>query len=175
MTGLYIDSVYGGTGDITRIAAQVISGIGFLGAGTILVKNKTTVTGLTTSACVWVVGAIGIAIGYGFYEAAIIGALFIVFITTTLNALDSKLRRNMKEIVVYVEFVDAKSINTTLSAINGDGVEIESVSLEKTKTNSLDGIGAELTIHINKNKDFDTFVRKLNDIENVQFAIRTTY
>lgn len=174
MTGVYINQVYG-SGDVSRIAAQVISGIGFISAGTILIKNKSVVIGLTTAACVWAVGTIGIAIGYGFYEAAIIGVLLIVFITKTLNALDSKLRHNMKEMAVYIEFANTSYLNNTLSAIKSMGVEIENISLEKTKTNAENGIGAELQIHINKNKDFDAFIEQLNKIENIVFAIRTLY
>ena len=80
MAGLYIKEYVDPTGDVSRIAAQVISGIGFLGAGTILVRNKSTITGLTTAACVWATGAIGICVGYGFYEAAIV-ATIITYLT----------------------------------------------------------------------------------------------
>jgi putative Mg2+ transporter-C (MgtC) family protein len=173
MTGLYINKMVGG--DASRIAAQVISGIGVVSAGSIMVRHKSTIIGLTTAACVWAVGTVGIAIGYGFYEAAIIGVLLIIFITTTLNALDSRLRHNMKEISVYIEFIDSKRINTTISMIKGIGVEIETVSVEKTKTSSQNGIGASLLIHINKKKDIDAFIEQLNKIDNVEFAIRTTY
>jgi putative Mg2+ transporter-C (MgtC) family protein len=173
MTGLYLNKMVGG--DASRIAAQVISGIGVVSAGSIMIRHKSTIIGLTTAACVWAVGTVGIAIGYGFYEAAIVGVLLIMFITTTLNALDSRLRHNMKEVSVYIEFVDSKYINTTLSAIKEIGVEIETVSVEKTKTSAQNGIGACLLIHINKNKDINAFMEQLNKIENIEFAIRTTY
>lgn len=65
--------------DPARIAAQVISGIGFLGAGTILIQGS-TVTGLTTAASIWTTAAIGLAVGAGFYLTAIISAL-VVFIS----------------------------------------------------------------------------------------------
>lgn len=172
MTGLYINKSMGG--DVSRIAAQVVSGIGWLG-GTIIVRNKATITGLTTAACVWAVGTIGIAIGYGFYEAAIMGMLLIVFITTTLNTLDSKLRHNMDEFTIYVEFKDATVINDTLQEMQRVGVEIESLSLEQSKIKSKDGIGAELVVHVHKSKNPNKYVDKLHDIENVNFAIRTTY
>ncbi|MBQ8371234.1 MAG: MgtC/SapB family protein, partial [Clostridia bacterium] len=71
MTGVYAQDRLG-VGDPFRIAAQVMSGIGFLGAGTILVRGKTLVTGLTTAAGLWTTAAIGIAVGVGFYEAALI-------------------------------------------------------------------------------------------------------
>ena len=174
MTGLYVNDVYN-SGDVTRIAAQVVSGISFIGAGIVAIKHKTTVTGLTTAACVWAVGTIGIAIGYGFYEAAIIGVLLIIFIATTLNALDKRIRHNMKEVSVYIEFIDAKQLNATLQEIKNANIELETVSLEKSKTDVNDGIGAELVIHIHKNRDFDAFVEQLNLIENVKFAVRTTY
>ena len=147
MTGLYIHETYGGTSDVSRIAAQVISGIGWLGCGTIIVRNKASVTGLTTAACIWVVGTIGIAIGYGFYEAAVVGALLIFFITKTLNALDAKLRHNMKEISVYVEFINAKELNKTIEKIKEFGVEFDNIILVEAKTNLGEGIGAEIVGH----------------------------
>lgn len=172
MTGLYINKFCGGTGDMSRIAAQVISGIGFLGAGTILVKNQATIIGLTTAACVWTVGAIGIAVGYGFYEAAIIGTLLIFIITKYLSVVDKKLRHNMKEISVYIEFVNAKQLNATLTLIKNIGVVIDRIHLEKSKTNLPEGIGAEVILHF-KDKEIDALVEQLNEVENVNFAIIT--
>ncbi len=174
MTGVYINSYYG-TGDVSRIAAQVISGIGFVSAGTILIRNKSTVIGLTTAACIWAVGTIGIAIGYGFYEAALMGALLMFFVTSVLHALDNKLRHDMKEISIYVECVDAKLLNKTLADIQKIGIEIENVSLGKVQSSLPNGVGVELLIHINRKKDIDAFVTQLNQLENIQFAIRTTY
>lgn len=174
MTGLYINSYYG-SGDATRIAAQVISGIGFLGAGTILVKNKSIVTGLTTSACVWAVGTVGIAVGYGFYEAAVMGALLIFFITKTFSSLDTKLRHDMKEVSIYVEFINVKSLNSALSSIQKLGIEIENIRLVQSKTHIQNGIGADLSIHIHKSVCVDTLMEQINSAENVEFAIRTTY
>jgi putative Mg2+ transporter-C (MgtC) family protein len=174
MTGLYINSYYG-SGDATRIAAQVISGISFLGAGTILVKNKSIVTGLTTSACIWVVGTIGIAVGYGFYEAAVLGAFLIFFITKAFSSLDTKLRHNMKEVLIYVEFISSKSLNETLSKMKNLGIEIENVKLVQSKTHIQDGIGADMVIHVNKNKYVDDLMEQINDLDNVKFSIVTSW
>jgi putative Mg2+ transporter-C (MgtC) family protein len=171
MTGLYINATYGGTGDVTRIAAQVVSGIGFLGAGTIIVRNHNTVTGLTTSACVWAVGAIGIAIGYGFYLAAVVGSLLIMFITNTLSKLDKKVRIRIKSVSIYVEFAVAKQLNATLEEIGKSVVEIGELELVKPKTNAIDGVGAEMILHINKKQEVGPLISKINDMENVLFAI----
>ena len=61
------------TGDPVRMGAQVVSGIGFLGAGTIVVTKRNQIRGLTTAAGLWAAAAVGLAIGIGFYEAAVLG------------------------------------------------------------------------------------------------------
>lgn len=74
MTNQYIWEYYG-IGDPTRMGAQVINGIGFLGAGTIIVTGHNRVKGLTTAAGLWTAACIGLAIGIGFYEGAVIGTI----------------------------------------------------------------------------------------------------
>lgn len=74
------------TSDITRLIAQVVSGIGFLGAGTIII-NKRSVTGLTTAASIWTVAAIGISIGMGYYFLGISAALLILLVLSIVNRL----------------------------------------------------------------------------------------
>ena len=170
MTGLYINATYN-TGDVARIAAQVISGIGFLGAGTILVKNKSTVTGLTTAACVWAVGAIGVAIGYGFYEAAIFGALLIFFITKTLNAVDRKVRPNSKVYEIHIEILDATKVHETVKKIKELDVDVDVASVENSKV-SIDGaVGLHLWLHVHKNANIVNIVDTINKLDNVHFAI----
>lgn len=77
-TGQFASNYYT-TVDPTRIGAQVISGIGFLGAGTIIVIRHNRISGLTTAAGLWASASLGLAIGIGFYEGAIIGTLAILF------------------------------------------------------------------------------------------------
>ena len=174
MTGLHIHAQYASTGDVSRIAAQVVSGIGFLGAGTILVKHKSTIIGLTTSACVWVVGTIGIAVGFGFYEAAILGALLVLFISKTLSTIDKNVRKNMKEISIYAEITNAKQLNAALTEIRKLVPYISTIHLTQTKTNISGGVGADLTICIGKEQDADALMNDINEIENIYFAIIVT-
>lgn len=88
LTSEYVFNVYSGrsTMDPARLGAQVISGIGFLGAGTII-RQGTVVKGLTTAASLWAVACIGLAVGIGFYEGAIAGALLIYFTLVVLSRL----------------------------------------------------------------------------------------
>lgn len=71
------------TGDVARLGAQVISGIGFLGAGTIIVTSRNQIKGLTTAAGLWACACVGLSIGVGFYTVSIIG-IFIIIISMTL-------------------------------------------------------------------------------------------
>lgn len=81
-----------GSGDITRIGAQVVSGIGFLGAGSILVTRDNTIAGLTTAAGLWASACIGLALGVGFYEGALIGTVAVFFTERILRNLSKSIR-----------------------------------------------------------------------------------
>ena len=95
--------VTGGTGDITRMAAQVVSGIGFLGAGSIMVTGHNQITGLTTAAALWVTAALGIAIGSGFYFGALSGLAFIYAASLFFRYLDKKIIERSRIMKIYVE------------------------------------------------------------------------
>lgn len=115
LIGVYSVKHLGVATDITRLSAQVISGIGFLGAGMIILKNNNVVTGLTTAAGVWTTGIIGIAIGFGFY----VGALTCTVLFLAAIMLFTKFEGHKKRIgVLYLELDDMYRLNETLSKIN---------------------------------------------------------
>lgn len=95
--------VTNGTGDIVRMAAQVISGIGFLGAGSIMVTGHNQVKGLTTAAALWVTAALGITIGSGFYQGAIAGLLIIYVSSFVYKYIDYRIMRGARTMRFYVE------------------------------------------------------------------------
>lgn len=121
LMSVYLSEVVGVQGDIMRISAQVISGIGFLGAGMIIIKNNDIITGLTTAAGVWTTSIIGISLGYGFYTGAIIcTVLFLISVV-----LFSKFEKRKKSAeTVYVEISDLYKTNNVVDEIveilNGD-------------------------------------------------------
>lgn len=92
MTTGQFASIYLGDADPTRIGAQVISGIGFLGAGTIIVIRYNKISGLTTAAGLWASACLGLAIGVGYYEGAIIGCIAIFFTEHMLMGLSESLK-----------------------------------------------------------------------------------
>ena len=173
MTGLYLSETFDPAIDVTRIAAQVISGIGFLGAGTILVRNKSVVTGLTTAACVWSTGTLGLAIGFGFYEASILCAIFMLLIAGQLGNLDHRLFHRARELSVYAEFTDAKAINRSLDEIKAKGYRIVQIHITSAHSNLPEGIGAEMVIGTDRATTADDVIHMIEAIENVHFVIST--
>lgn len=91
MTGLYLYLNAHLPTDISRIGAQVVSGLGFIGAGTIIVTRKKSIKGLTTAAGLWASGIIGLAIGAGYYEGAVIATLMILLTQIVISRVEQKI------------------------------------------------------------------------------------
>ncbi len=171
MTGIYIVQNLQMSGDASRIAAQVISGIGFLGAGTILVKNGNTITGLTTAACVWATGAIGLTVGYGFYEAALIATVIAYLTLWLLSNIEHKQSLLGKEFSLYVEFIDASKLNDTIFLFKEKNFFVDSIALLPSKTNMTNSIAANITVKVKRKENVQDILAEVNKIENVNFAI----
>lgn len=133
LTNQYIYQVFG-TGDPVRMGAQVVSGIGFLGAGTIMVTKHSQIRGLTTAAGLWATAAVGLATGIGFYEAAVMGTLVIVLTLTVLSILDSKMHKKTRCFEVYVELEPTVSLGMFLDGIRSKGIVIEDIQMEPSRT-----------------------------------------
>ena len=93
-----------GGGDVARLGAGVISGVGFLGAGTILLTSRNQIRGLTTAAGLWTCACLGISIGLGFYSVAIFGCLAIMLVLYLLPKLESVINNKTPYLTLHVEF-----------------------------------------------------------------------
>ena len=123
LTNQYMCQVYG-TGDPVRMGAQVVSGIGFLGAGTIIVTRRNQIKGLTTAAGLWSSAGVGLALGVGFYEAALIGGFAVFFVMTLLQRMDNKMHRNAKVLEIYVELSNELSLGDFLQEIRNRDIDV---------------------------------------------------
>lgn len=92
-----------GVGDPARLSAQVISGIGFLGAGTIIVTRSNQIKGLTTAATLWATACMGLAVGVGFYECALVMYVILIFILLLVNVVDTKYLKVPTSTALYLE------------------------------------------------------------------------
>lgn len=129
MTNQYVYQCFS-TGDPVRMGAQVISGIGFLGAGTIIVTRHNQIKGLTTAAGLWASACVGLSIGLGLYEIAILAALIMFLVLTALHELDNRMRRNTRVVEVYVELSKKTTLGDFLRNIRAMGIEPSSIQLE---------------------------------------------
>jgi putative Mg2+ transporter-C (MgtC) family protein len=115
--------------DPSRIAAQVVSGIGFLGAGTIL-REGSSIRGLTTAASLWVAAGIGLAVGAGLYFAAVLSTVFVLFSLKYLSLLEKGIARKAKH-VLTVRFSDQPGQLGKIACVLGEmGLSIEEVDIE---------------------------------------------
>ena len=118
-------------GDPVRMGAQVVSGIGFLGAGTIIVTRRNQIKGLTTAAGLWAAAGVGLAVGIGFYEAAICGGLAIFGVMTLLQKMDKEMHRNNKIIEIYVELEKDYPLGEFLRDVRAKDIEVRDTMREQ--------------------------------------------
>ncbi|MDF2800735.1 MAG: MgtC/SapB transporter [Anaerocolumna sp.] len=168
MTNEYICKKYG-TGDPSRMASQVISGIGFLGAGTIIVTGHNRVKGLTTAAGLWAAACIGLAIGIGFYSGALIGCFMIFVAMSALHNVDERAMSVTKVLNIYAEFEKISNIGSFISFIKEREIKIS--ELEITRSNAVDdiNIGALITLRLPKKQTHALIMTELSSAKGVIF------
>jgi putative Mg2+ transporter-C (MgtC) family protein len=138
--------------DPARLAAQVITGIGFLGAGTI-VLNGNSISGLTTAASLWVVAAIGLATGAGFYYAAVVTTLFVLIILWILNKVEKKWLRGKQLRTVSIEMSDRPgSLSSVTSVLAVQGAEIRKVAIVQLGTSGSGQSQVRITLSLRLGK-----------------------
>ncbi|AKG05626.1 MULTISPECIES: MgtC/SapB family protein [Salimicrobium] len=133
--------------DPARIPSYVISGIGFLGAGTIIV-NGSTIRGLTTAASIWTVAGIGLIVGAGMYDIAVLATFLVLLSLILLNNLEEKYLRHVAKGAYHLTVADQKGVKEIFALLEHLEVEIEKVEIKKedhiymilklSKTNTLD-------------------------------------
>ena len=119
------------TGDPVRMGAQVVSGIGFLGAGTIMVTRKNQIKGLTTAAGLWTAAGLGLAVGIGFYEAAVIGCGAVSLIMATMQFIDNNVQKKSKSLELYVELSKETSLGEFLREIRSRNIDVLDIQHEQ--------------------------------------------
>ena len=130
LTNQYLYQV-SGAGDPMRLGAQVVSGIGFLGAGTIIVTKHNQIKGLTTAAGLWASAGVGLALGVGFYEAAFIAGFAVFATLTLLQRWDDKMKGKTKIIELYIELAESVPLGELIRKLRELNLDIESIEMEK--------------------------------------------
>ena len=167
VTNQYIHQIYG-TGDPVRMGAQVISGIGFLGAGTIIVTSRSQIKGLTTAAGLWASACIGLALGIGFYEVAAVGGVCILLVLTTFHSWENYMRRNTAVLTVYIELNPGIPLGQFLREVRAAEIDLSNVQLQTEPTAEGD-VGFLATVKRKKKEDKLTILTAVRALPSVQF------
>lgn len=146
----YFVCVRGIPADAERIPAQVVSGIGFLGAGSIIVTGRNHVTGLTTAAGLWASACMGLAAGAGYFSCVLVMCTLILLVLEILHKVDKHYIRNSKQMFLYVETNKGVRVGEILSLMNQNGVQV--YSFDHFGTDTEECTGYRLNVEI-ENKD----------------------
>ena len=167
LCSLYVSKVAGMSGDVFRIPAQVISGIGFLGAGIILVRNNNTVAGLTTAAGMWVTATIGIAFGYGFYLGGIATTVICIVNAALLTRVEHS--RRTQAMRFYVEVNDVGKIQDVLARLDELLKKDALIETIPAKSGISGSVGFEVTT--SNRKIFEENREAINGIDGISFIV----
>ena len=134
--------------DVSRFGAQVINGIGFLGAGTIIITGRQEVKGLTTAAALWACGCMGLAIGAGFYECVVLSLVLIFLTTRVLPPLENFLLRKSRNMILCVEYTDVEDFRAVAACLKGMGIRILDIDLGTGHRHLQENPGAVFTLRL---------------------------
>lgn len=140
MINQYTYEYLGYGGDVGRMGAQVVSGIGFLGAGTILVTGKKHIKGLTSAAGLWASACMGLAVGIGFYEAAVIMCAVLFTILSILEKFDDIYIKTSREFTVYTEFDSCLPLSCIIREIKEGECRVCSLEQIETKAENINSV-----------------------------------
>ena len=174
MTGMYAYEVLGVGNDPLRIAAQVISGIGFLGVGTILIKGRFQITGLTTAAGIWCAATIGIALGIGYYEGALVTFIASVTAVTIMHRLEYKITRRHTRFGMYIEIISAEKVRDIIEHL-GKNYPSTDIQVTPPRSGTASYVGIEVNIHPTAKNPLTpaSVAQELEALDDIIFALES--
>ena len=153
--------------DITRFSAQVINGVGFLGAGTIIVTGRQEVKGLTTAAGLWASACVGLSIGAGFYECVLLGFFLILLCVGLLPAVESLLLANARNMNIYVEFESLDDVGSVLNCVKSLDVHIYEVDIDHGHNEYAHNPNATLAIRLRRKQMHSEVLAALSQLDHI--------
>ncbi len=170
MTNQYICKVFE-SGDPSRLGAQVISGIGFLGAGTIIVTGNNKIRGLTTAAGLWSAACIGLAIGIGFYEGAIAVGIVLFLIMTVFKKIERLVRKNSKSLRLYLNVESNMALNNFITECHNRKIRVDDMQVSKPGKGArkTGGIIVFLTVKLGERQQHAELIHQLGVLDGVLY------
>lgn len=153
--------------DVSRFGAQVINGIGFLGAGTIIVTGRQEVKGLTTAAGLWASACMGLAIGAGFYECVLLGFLLIFLSMRLLPYIESYIVESARNMNIYVEFEALENVGDIINRIKEQDVQIFEVDIDRGREEKFRNPSAVFSIRLCCKQPHTRLLAAISELESV--------
>lgn len=171
MTGQYVSYYSGYYADPSRLGAQVIAGIGFIGAGTIIVTRHRRVRGLTTAAGLWTAALVGLALGSGFYEGALIATALILLAELLFSRLEYQLLQTTSEISIYVEYTATDGLEQVLKRFREKRIRVLNMEITNPVKNERHNASVIFFLRLHKRARPDQILESIRSLETVVTAI----
>lgn len=170
LTSQYLFLVMAYDTDIARLGAQVIAGVGFIGAGTIIVTRRRRVKGLTTAAGLWTCAIVGLACGAGFYEGALSATLLILLAEIVFSKLEYRMLRNSPEVNLYVEYSQDNSLQGVIRHIRDCNIKVTNLEITRDSESGCRSACAIFTLQTGKRSHCDRLLTDITGMDGVLTA-----
>ncbi len=167
LTSQYLFFVMNYPTDIARLGAQVIAGIGFIGAGTIIVTRRQRVKGLTTAAGLWASAIVGLALGGGFYEGALLTTALILIAELLFSKLEFRILNSSPEINIYLEYTRHEALDQVLKLLRHKKVSVLNMELTRSADSTEKNSCAIFSLRLNKKIRPDILIAEISNCEDV--------
>ena len=170
LTGQYLVLVMNYNTDMGRLGAQVVAGIGFIGAGCIIVTRRRRVKGLTTAAGMWTTAIVGLACGAGFYEGAVITTTLVLLAELLFFRVEYQMiRARTREITLYVEYTRGTVLDDVIHCLREAGARITDMEMTRSQEEEHHDC-AIFSLQMNRKVNYDDMMMSLTKLDNVVTA-----
>lgn len=170
LTSQYLAMVMHFNTDLGRLGAQVIAGIGFIGAGSILVTRRQRVKGLTTAAGLWSAAIIGLCLGAGFYEGGVIATVLILLAELLFSKVEAAVLYRVPEVNLYVECLEKSGLDAVLELLEQEQVKLLTMEVVRASGEGHGNISAILSVRLPKKYRAETLLLRLSALQPVIVA-----
>ena len=167
LTSQYLYLILGQYTDMARLGAQVVAGIGFIGAGTIIVTRRQRVKGLTTAAGLWAAAIIGLSLGGGFYEGGLFATALIMIAELFFSRVEYRMLKNAPEVNLYIEYSGNNTMDLLLREFRERGLKILNMGIIHSHSNEKHNACAIFTLRLHKGLDVDLIQQDIRSTSGV--------
>lgn len=154
--------------DLSRLGAQVIAGIGFIGAGTIIVTSRQRVKGLTTAAGLWTSAIVGLSLGAGFYEAGLLATLLILVAESLFSRLEYRVLSRSPILNLFMEYADSRCLDDALRLCREKNIKVTNLQITRHTRDANHNACAIFELRLNRKCTAETIEQLLLDIPGVE-------